>query len=92
MRVYHLLNADNGMSDISLHRIRISRIRDLNDPFEMLAVRADDKELLKVFLAFKYFDVVADEQSVEVENAYWVQMSMPPPYTFSEPSPNPNTV
>lgn len=48
-RVYHLLNADNGMSDISLHRIRISRIRDLNDPFEMLAVRADDKELIKVF-------------------------------------------
>jgi hypothetical protein len=241
MRVYHLLNADNGMSDISLHRIRISRIRDLNDPFEMLAVRADDKELLKVFqsavddlnrdngllcfsrrwhnpvlwshyaskhrgiclgfdvanellqdvcyttdrlpvrfvdgdsnkgldeefardllrtkyahwqyeeevrvfaeldhstiengsyfypfdvtvalrevilgplcelpierirelvhsvyehvavikarLAFKYFDVVADEQSVKVENAYWAQKSMPPPYTFSEPSPEPN--
>lgn len=35
------------MSDISLHRIRISRVRDLNDPFELLAARADDKELRK---------------------------------------------
>lgn len=49
MRVYHLLTAENGVSDISLHRIRISRIRDLNDPFEMLAVRVDDKESLNAF-------------------------------------------
>lgn len=47
MRVYHLLSAENGLSDISLRRIRISRIRDLNDPFELLAVRADGKELRK---------------------------------------------
>lgn len=48
MRVYHLLSAENGLSDISLRRIRVSRIRDLNDPFELLAVRADGKELRKV--------------------------------------------
>jgi hypothetical protein len=47
VRVYHLLSADNALSDISLRRIRISRIRDLNDPFELLAVRADGKELRK---------------------------------------------
>src|SRR6266571_6404666 len=47
MRVYHLLTAENGMSDISLRRIRISRVRDLNDPFELLAARADGKELRK---------------------------------------------
>ena len=47
MRVYHLLSAENGLSDISLRRIRISRIRDLNDPFEFLAIRADGKELRK---------------------------------------------
>lgn len=44
-RVYHLLSAGNGMSDISLRRIRVSRVRDLNDPFELLAVRADTKQL-----------------------------------------------
>lgn len=243
MRVYHLLNADNGMSDISLHRIRISRFRDLNDPFELFAVRADGKELRAVLrswvddfhrdngllcfskkwrnpvlwshyaskhrgmclgfdvadellmdvqyaknrvevpfaddnidkslrdgfirkllrtkyadwqyeeevrafvaldhstiengsyfypfghavtlrevilgplcelpigpirelvhsvyeyvavirarLAFKYFDVVADEESVNEENAYWEQKSMPLPYTFSKPSLKPNAV
>lgn len=48
MRVYHLLAADNGIKDISLHRIRISRFRDLNDPFELFAVRADGKELREV--------------------------------------------
>jgi hypothetical protein len=47
IHVYHLLSAENGLSDISLRRIRISRIRDLNDPFELLAVRADVKELRK---------------------------------------------
>jgi hypothetical protein len=48
VRVYHLLSAENGLSDVSLRRIRISRIRDLNDPFELLAVRADGNELRKV--------------------------------------------
>ncbi len=43
MRIYHFLTAENGLSDITLRRIRISRFRDLNDPFELLAVRADDK-------------------------------------------------
>lgn len=47
MHAYHLLSAENGLSDISLRRIRISRVRDLNDPFELLAVRADGKELRK---------------------------------------------
>jgi Protein of unknown function (DUF2971) len=48
MRAYHLLSAENGLSDLSLRRLRISRIRDLNDPFELLAVRTDGKELRKV--------------------------------------------
>ena len=33
------------MSDVSLRRIRISRIRDINDPFELLSARAEDREL-----------------------------------------------
>lgn len=43
MRVYHFLNVKNGMSDIELRRIRISRIRELNDPFELLAVQTDSE-------------------------------------------------
>src|SRR5262245_2779152 len=48
MLVHHLLSAENALSDISLRRIRISRIRDLNDPFELLAGRSDDKWLRKI--------------------------------------------
>lgn len=47
MRVYHLLSAEHGLSDIALHRIRISRFRDLNDPFELLAARDDAKAFRK---------------------------------------------
>jgi hypothetical protein len=43
MRVYHLLSAENALSDIALKRIRISRFRDLNDPFELLAAKQDDR-------------------------------------------------
>ena len=43
MQVYHLLSAENGISDIALKRIRVSRVRDLNDPFELLAAKLDNK-------------------------------------------------
>jgi hypothetical protein len=42
MRVYHLLSAEHGLSDIALKRIRISRFADLNDPFELLGVSLED--------------------------------------------------
>lgn len=35
MRVYHLTNAQHALSNIALRRIKISRIADLNDPFEL---------------------------------------------------------
>lgn len=47
MRVYHLLTAENGLSDISLRRIRISRFGDLNDPFELLAAKIDARGFRK---------------------------------------------
>ncbi len=47
MRVYHFLSAENGLSDIALKRIRISRFGDLNDPFELLAARMDDRSFRK---------------------------------------------
>ena len=43
MRVYHLLSAESGLSDIALRRIRISRFADLNDPFELLAAHLGEK-------------------------------------------------
>src|SRR5258706_10147132 len=44
MRVYHFLSAENALSNLALKRMRVSRIRDLNDPFELLAAKLDEKQ------------------------------------------------
>ncbi len=44
MRVYHFLSATHAVSNITLGRIRISRFGDLNDPFELLAVKSEDRQ------------------------------------------------
>ena len=38
MKLFHFLSAQNAISDIAFKRIKISRIGQLNDPFELLAV------------------------------------------------------
>jgi hypothetical protein len=38
MRVYYLSEAQYALSNVALRRIKIARIADLNDPFELLAV------------------------------------------------------
>jgi Protein of unknown function (DUF2971) len=37
-RVYHLTSAEFGISNIALGRMKVARISDLNDPFELMAV------------------------------------------------------
>jgi hypothetical protein len=37
MRVYHFLNTNFAISNLSLKRLKISRFSQLNDPFELLA-------------------------------------------------------
>lgn len=48
MRVYHLLSAEWGLSNLALRRMKVSRLHELNDPFELLAVnlakRKDDRK------------------------------------------------
>jgi hypothetical protein len=36
MRVYHILPAEHAISNLAFRRIKIARINDLNDPFELL--------------------------------------------------------
>jgi hypothetical protein len=45
MRVYHFLPTQWALDDIKRRRIRISEIDQLNDPFELWCVSADDKRL-----------------------------------------------
>lgn len=42
MKLFHFLSAQNAISDIALKRIKISRIGQLNDPFEILAADLAD--------------------------------------------------
>jgi hypothetical protein len=54
----------------------IDRIRELvHSTYEHAAV-------VKSRLAFKWFSVVADEDSVRKENAYWNQKGLPAPYVL----------
>ncbi len=44
MRVYHFLNAHYGIDDLRNGRLKISRIMELNDPFEFLGVDLSDRQ------------------------------------------------
>jgi hypothetical protein len=53
MRVYHFLPKEWALADIAKRRIKISEIDQLNDPFELWCVSADDKELRAALRGFK---------------------------------------
>ena len=53
MLVYHFTNAQYGIDALSSRQIKISRISDLNDPFELLGTDISDRRLRKAFLAMK---------------------------------------
>lgn len=47
MRLYHLTGAEYALSDIALRRIKIARIADLNDPFELRAANLGGNKTLR---------------------------------------------
>jgi hypothetical protein len=47
MLVYHFLSSHYGLEDIRERRLKISRIVELNDPFEFLGVDLSDREFRK---------------------------------------------
>ncbi len=44
MRVYHFVDRKYGLDDIAKRRLKIARIGDLNDPFELLAASCETKQ------------------------------------------------
>lgn len=42
--VYHFLSAEYGLKDLRERRLKVSRIMDLNDPFELLGVDLQDDD------------------------------------------------
>jgi hypothetical protein len=53
MRVYYFTTAEHALSNIRLRRIKYARINEINDPFDMGAFAAHDREVRRVFNAWK---------------------------------------
>lgn len=49
MPVYHFVNADYGLQDLVRRRLKIARLDDLNDPFELLGYAARDAATRNAF-------------------------------------------
>lgn len=49
MRLYHILPSEFAISDLALRRLKISRVHDLNDPFELLAYKFKDEDHRKAW-------------------------------------------
>lgn len=49
MRLYNLSDANYALINLALRRIKISRIADLNDPFELLSANLGNKQLREGF-------------------------------------------
>lgn len=53
MLLYHFRNKKNGLKILSEKRLKIARINELNDPFELLGCRLVDKDLRQAFKTMK---------------------------------------
>ena len=53
MRVYHFIDQKHGLLDLENRRLKVARINELNDPFEMLGADLTDTELRRILQASK---------------------------------------
>lgn len=53
MRVYHFTNREFGLESIRNRNLKISRLKDLNDPFELFALELSDKNMREAFIRTK---------------------------------------
>jgi len=69
MRAYHFLSAEHALSNIALKQIKISRVKDLNDPFELMAGVLADRRLRRAVQKLK--DKWADEMGLLCFSRRW---------------------
>jgi len=53
MRVYHFLATDNALDDLKNRRVKLSKIDDLNDPFELSCMAQRDRRVRKALRRFR---------------------------------------
>ena len=51
MRVYHFLPAEFALASISLKRIKIARLSEVNDPFELQALNVGGRKKFRAALS-----------------------------------------
>ena len=49
MRVYNLTTKEHALSNLKNKRLKISKLDELNDPYELLGIQLPDKEIRKAF-------------------------------------------
>ena len=69
MRVYHYLSATWAIDDLKCGRLKVSRIDDLNDPFELLGAELADPDQRRFFLATK--EAIAQNHGVLCFSRGW---------------------
>jgi hypothetical protein len=53
VRAYHLTTHEHAISNISLRRLKVARLSEVNDPFELLALDCMDKRRRRALAEFK---------------------------------------
>jgi hypothetical protein len=53
MRPYYFVNHKYGLQNLRRKRLKISRINDLNDPFEFLGVASRDRDVRRRYAELK---------------------------------------
>jgi hypothetical protein len=53
LRVYHICGAEHAISDVSFSRLKVARIGDLNDPFELMALNFREKRTRETVRTWK---------------------------------------
>ena len=53
VRVYHFTPAIHGISSVSLRRLKVTRFSDANDPFELMALNTNARQVGKLVSGFK---------------------------------------
>lgn len=69
MLVYHFLNAQYALEDIKLRRLRISRLTELNDPFEFLSADLSDRKVRRALMKAK--EKLSESKGVLCFSASW---------------------
>lgn len=53
MRVFHFVNEEFGLEDLRRRRLKISTLKELNDPFDLFGIDLSDEDLRRAFRLMK---------------------------------------